>query len=128
MSPEFRPAAPLPSASETLPFTDRGREELPSREIATGAGQGDATTFAQAAAATAVPIQPVAIQDETQPAGAVPLVAADDDLIEKSWVEKAKNIVAETKNDPYEQEREVSKLQASYLFKRYGKEIKTAKD
>lgn len=53
-----------------------------------------------------------------------PLVAADDDLIEKEWVDKAKKIIQETKSDPYAQEKEVSKLQADYVKKRYGKDIK----
>lgn len=57
-----------------------------------------------------------------------PLVAGDDDLIEKEWVEKAKKIVQDTKADPYAQEKEVSKLQADYIKKRYGKEIKLAGD
>lgn len=52
-----------------------------------------------------------------------PVVAADDDLIEKEWVDKAKKIIAETRDDPYKREREVSKLQADYLRKRYGREI-----
>ncbi len=54
---------------------------------------------------------------------AVPLVAADDDLIEKEWVDKAKAIIAETKDNPYQREEEVGKLQADYLRKRYGKEL-----
>lgn len=53
-----------------------------------------------------------------------PLVAADDEVIEKEWVDKAKKIVDQTKDDPYRQEKEVSKLQADYLKKRYGKDIK----
>jgi Txe/YoeB family toxin of Txe-Axe toxin-antitoxin module len=53
-----------------------------------------------------------------------PLVATDEDVIEKEWVDKAKKIVAQTKTDPYTQEKEVSKLQADYIKKRYGKEIK----
>lgn len=52
-----------------------------------------------------------------------PLIANDDDLIEKEWVEKAKRIISETKEDPYRREVEVSKLQADYLRKRYGKEL-----
>jgi hypothetical protein len=52
-----------------------------------------------------------------------PTVAADDDLIEKEWVDKAKKVVAESRDDPYKLEREVSKLQADYLRKRYGREI-----
>ena len=57
-----------------------------------------------------------------------PLAASDEDLIEKEWVDKAKKIVAQTKDDPFSQEKEVSKLQADYLKKRYGKEIKLSSD
>lgn len=57
-----------------------------------------------------------------------PTVAADDEVIEKEWVDKAKKIVSQTKDNPYEQEKEVSKLQADYLKKRYGKDVKLASD
>jgi Txe/YoeB family toxin of Txe-Axe toxin-antitoxin module len=57
-----------------------------------------------------------------------PLVASDEDVIEKEWVDKAKKIVAQTKTDPYTQEKEVSKLQADYIKKRYGKEIKLSSE
>lgn len=66
-----------------------------------------------------VPATPVT-QDATS---ANPTIAADDDLIEKEWVDKAKKIIAETKDDPYRREQEVTKLQADYLRKRYGKEL-----
>lgn len=52
-----------------------------------------------------------------------PAVAGDEDLIEKEWVDKAKKIIAETKDDPYKREKEVGKLQADYLQKRYGKTL-----
>lgn len=53
----------------------------------------------------------------------LPMVASDEDLIEKEWVDKAKKIITQTKDDPYRREQEVSKLQADYLKKRYGKEL-----
>ena len=52
-----------------------------------------------------------------------PIIAADEDLIEKEWVDKAKKIVLSTKDDPYLREQEVSKLQADYIEKRYGRRI-----
>ena len=52
-----------------------------------------------------------------------PIAANDDDLIEKEWVDRAKKIILQTKDDPYRREQEVSKLQADYLRKRYGKEL-----
>ncbi len=55
-----------------------------------------------------------------------PVIADDVDVIEKEWVDKAKKIVSATKEDPYTQEREVSKLQADYLSKRYNKNLKLA--
>lgn len=59
-------------------------------------------------------------------ASSSPLVAADVDLIEKEWVDRAKLIVSKTRDDPHEQENEISKLQAEYIKMRYGREIKTA--
>src|SRR5688572_4414625 len=69
---------------------------------------------------------PVASQSQLQPqdpaqATGAPLIADDVDVIEKEWVDKAKKIVSSTKEDPHVQEKEVSKLQADYLMKRYNK-------
>lgn len=78
-------------------------------------------------AAPAQPFLPSPAQPASptvQPQAGNPLVAADDDLIEKEWVDKAKKIIQQTKSDPYAQEKEVSKLQADYIKKRYGKDVK----
>lgn len=53
-----------------------------------------------------------------------PQVADDVDVIEKEWVDKAKRIVTATKDNPHQQEKEVSRLQADYLMKRYNKKVK----
>ena len=52
-----------------------------------------------------------------------PLVAADEDLIEREWVDKVKNIIALTKDNPYERNRVIAQLQADYLKKRYNKTL-----
>jgi hypothetical protein len=57
------------------------------------------------------------VQDDT------PATANDNELIEKEWVDKAKKVIAETKDDPYRREQEVSRLQADYLLKRYGRKL-----
>ena len=70
------------------------------------------------------PVQPVPNQDDsTVSTDDMPQVAADEDLIEKEWVDKAKQIITETKEDPHLREKEVGKLQADYLKKRYGKDL-----
>lgn len=56
----------------------------------------------------------------------LPALAGDDDLIEKEWVDKAKKIILDTRDDPYRREQEVNRLQTDYLKKRYGKELGTA--
>ncbi len=64
-------------------------------------------------------------QSQSNPiASDMPLIADDVDVIEKEWVDKAKKIVSATKDDPHAQEKEVSKLQADYLQKRYNKQLK----
>lgn len=68
---------------------------------------------------------PTSADDTTivQPVTDPPSVANDDDLIEKEWVDKAKKVIADTKDDPYRREQEVSRLQADYLAKRYGRRL-----
>ena len=56
-----------------------------------------------------------------------PIVANDDGLIEKEWVNKAKAIISNTRNDPYMREEKVNELQVDYLKKRYGEGLDTIK-
>lgn len=86
---------------------------------------GDTATSAQAATAAVLPVPTVAQDDNTATTddAATPLIAADEDLIEKEWVDKAKKIILETKDDPYRREQEVKKIQIDYVKKRYGRDI-----
>jgi hypothetical protein len=68
-------------------------------------------------------VQVVPMPAPTKPVDNNPVLAADDDLIEKAWVEQVKKVVADNRNDPYKLAKEVSQLQSDYLHKRYGREI-----
>lgn len=57
-----------------------------------------------------------------------PASAADDDLIEKEWVDKIKKVIEATKENPYKRELEIGKLQRDYIRKRYGREIGASGD
>jgi Txe/YoeB family toxin of Txe-Axe toxin-antitoxin module len=113
---EQSPTIPTPEAP-----VERRQEVLEQRSDA-----------AIASASPAAPVAPVlpspvvaAPQDDTKSLTTddTPSVANDDDLIEKEWVDKAKKIITQTKDDPYRREQEVEKLQADYLRKRYGREL-----
>jgi hypothetical protein len=72
-----------------------------------------------------IPAAPVqAIPSNTVVNSSNPSTADDVDVIEKEWVDAAKNIVQKTKSDPYQQEQEIEKLQIDYLKKRYGRELR----
>lgn len=120
---EYTPQAP--NIQEVGPNVQYERGE---KTIERAGEQVHQVTTTQQPASTVVqlptPIQ-VSVNDNNSSAATddTPQVAADDDLIEKEWVDKAKKVVAETKDDPYERERAVGKLQVEYLRKRYGKEL-----
>lgn len=57
-----------------------------------------------------------------------PEVAEDIDLIEKAWVQKAKEIVMQTQGDPYSQNKQISSVKIDYIKKRYGKEIRSSEE
>lgn len=55
-----------------------------------------------------------------------PEIADDNDLIEKEWVSKAKEIIEKTKDDPHQQSDVLTLFKADYIKKRYNKTIKTS--
>ena len=128
LSPDFMPPQPPSSPEFTpeygatpeapAPFGERGPEQR--QEAAPPAGPQPIPITLP----TPVPQQSNAPTDGVV-ADDLPAVAGDDDLIEKEWVDKAKKIIAETKDDPRKRELEVNRLQVDYLKKRYGKELGT---
>lgn len=52
----------------------------------------------------------------------------DDSEIDQEWVNKAKDIVEQTKDDPFSQSRELNKAKADYLKTRFNKEFKVVQD
>ena len=87
----------------------------------------EASAIAADAAAAGMPMMPPAtvidLVTAATPASDSPLVAADEDVIEKEWVDKAKKIIGETKDDPFARSNRVNELQKVYLQKRYSKEL-----
>lgn len=57
-----------------------------------------------------------------------PVVAEDNDVLEKEWVDKAKQIVSETRDDPREQTNKFVVMRHDYVKKRYGKEMVVSND
>jgi hypothetical protein len=51
--------------------------------------------------------------------------ASDTDRIEPVWVNRIRDTVARTHDDPYIQSSEMSKIKAEYNLKRFNKQIKT---
>ena len=58
----------------------------------------------------------------------IPPEAEDSDLIEKEWVERAKEIVEHTRDNPYEQQKALSLMKADYMKKRYNRDIKVSEE
>lgn len=122
------PPANASEAVPTLPPLDarfeRGQERV-EQAAEGGARVSDAAAAATAAATpVVVPAQPAPPPTTTaQPSSTTPLVAGDEDLIEKEWVDKAKEIIEQTKDDPHARTQKVNELQRDYLQKRYGKVV-----
>lgn len=137
-----QPFMNLPPRPPEMPSANNqefgGNNSLP--EVYPGSGQNFETSQEQMPApqerlqvpvqtAPSIPLMPD-VPTAPQPAKPVPpqvddtpTVANDDDLIEKEWIEKAKRVLAETKEDPALRETEIKKLQLDYIRKRYGREI-----
>lgn len=67
--------------------------------------------------------QPTDTSSQGTVASSNPTAAKDSDSIEKEWISRIKQVLKDTKDDPYKKEEEVKDLKADYLDKRYGRKI-----
>ena len=142
----MEPKLPTPSRGPELPSVvapaaGETREAFPGSEVHSGSTieqreRGAEAAPAAEASAISLPVlpipvvTPVADDDDAatvtpQASSASPAVANDDELIEREWVDRAKKVITETRDDPYAREQRVSQLQADYLWKRYGRQLKS---
>ncbi|MEI6755957.1 MAG: hypothetical protein WCK80_03035 [bacterium] len=121
-------------AAEQLPNVENNAEKV----VAAPEKAGNKTTPVvistdqQQAASDVAAAEAVSKNDSATDASAtttnvVQNVKDDGDLIEKEWVDKAKQIVEKTRSDPYKQSEELTVMKADYMKKRYGKDIKVDK-
>ena len=117
----------LPATPESLPLEERP-ESLPSKgPEQAGAAINRSPQPSQAAPLTLPPVVVPTQALPTEPpatAAATPTSADDVEIIEKEWVDKARKIVAQTRDDPHRQEQAVEELQRAYLKTRYNKDLK----
>lgn len=128
----YQPSAELPQ-----PQAEAGSLPAPAAQEVTAAAP-EQSTQPMAPPVGQQPLQSVQPMQAAQPAGQMPaqpaapagstatnaLIADDVDLIEKEWVVKAKAIVAQTKDDPYQQNNAMTQVKADYMKKRYNKDLK----
>lgn len=142
----MKPQHEIPSPFEPRPqnaeqVSNRPAEQLPlstnEQQGAIAIEQGSSSSGAAStqAAVQAQATPPPLPQTSAPPSGptpsaglGMPQIADDTDLIEKEWVEKAKDIVAQTNQDPYLQNKELNKIKVEYIKKRYNKDVKIGED
>jgi len=124
----------IPGGVERIPVPSGERTPVPQIERPPESGEiyqdkkQEVDAVQAEVAQIAMPALPAPVLTTTQSISSAvsddsPIVANDDDLIEKEWVDKAKKILSETREDPYKREQEISKLQIEYIRRRYGRQI-----
>lgn len=129
-SPEL---AQPPAAAEQIAGAENSPEAPP---ISSEKSAAERQTSASAAAPPPIiPLpEPPSVAQNTQQNDvsattytAGPTIVDDNDLIEKEWVNKAKQIVERNRDDPYKQSEELTVFKADYMKKHYDKTIKLNK-
>lgn len=139
-SPNFNQPPASPQKHEAYPLSSFENEQISnnetaqerSREVFHDNESHEKSKAPRQATSTTLPDIQTDGNDSTIPTSlpdpTSSTIANDDDVMEKVWVGKSKKIIESTKGDPYQREREVSKLQAEYIQKRYGKTIRLPED
>ncbi len=105
---DISPAAPESAPRPTVPRLNNSNSQVPNFQIGT----------------TLTP-KPTPVASTTSTSD-YPMVADDNDLIEKEWVAKAKKIIEENRVDPHNQSKEMNLFKADYMKKRYNKVIEVS--
>lgn len=118
----------LPPIGDQLPSLSTASQNPISLSNTTNSGHKsqpvlEAPNINSVTANTSVNPQTSQTDAMTTTQNSIPAVAADTDLIEKEWVIKAKQIVHRTKDDPYEQSRQLTIFKAAYIKQRYNRTI-----
>ena len=71
----------------------------------------------QVSGSTLLPQQTALATDDSH------IIADDIDVMEKEWVDRAKKIISLTSDDPYSEAKELTKLKATYMKKRFNKDL-----
>jgi hypothetical protein len=132
---EPTPPTPSPAGGEHLApsndqLTPMEAQAAPAPEAA-AAGQSAAAVPTSAAGLPSLPADPAASAAPIASASATPatpLSAADVDVIEKEWVDKAEDVIKKTAGDPHAEEEAVEAMQVDYLKKRYGRDVNPPQD
>lgn len=118
----------LPAPPELQPDNEAIAESLPARpeQAAKQPPQPALPTVPDDIPVADQPIIAASPQDTPTPIPTDPkAIASDTDHIEREWVDKVKNIVARTQDDPHLQKEQMSRIKAEYIQKRFNKTIKT---
>lgn len=132
-APEKQPTNPEVGAEQSLANKLEAKVAPAAAESSVNgpkADDGAAAAQAQVAAVVtdddqvqaAMPVDPAAANP------AVPLTAADVDVIEPEWVKKAEEAVAAHRDDPRAEEDAVEAVQIEYLKKRYNLDVKSGEE
>lgn len=129
---EFAPTPQVESYEVPPNFASPEREQHTTPERAEQRSAVELAPPPPAMPAPAIPqVQDVSAPIQTPqptPASTNPISANDDDDIEKEWVDRAKQVIIQTKDNPYAREKAIGELQRDYLMKRYGRQVGTSND
>jgi len=119
--PELQPAA-LPEVDEAT--SDNKPERAPARPETSPSKQAAPPISASQVQLPTDYSVAVIPTDDDQTTPATPSVDKGADRIERHWVDSAKKIINQTKDDPYKQKNEMSKFKADYIKQRFNKVVK----
>lgn len=130
MNPNNREGGSAPGF-ENQPFPEAGEGEE-AQEAAPAAPEKDTSAVKAPpialpqdmpdAPAPTLPSDDMADDDSAQTLPSLPTSEGHVDL--RPWVDKTKEVIASTKDDPFTQKREISKVKAEFIKNRFNKVIK----
>ena len=119
-----RPEATPQPGAEQLSATEAGADAAEPVPAGENAPTGNHNAGQPAVSPVATPADQSAPAATQPSATSTPPAAADAEVIEKPWVEKAEHIIEQTKADPQAEEAAEEQLNRDYLKQRFNFDVR----
>ncbi len=112
----------LPTPQSNDMMVDDNNTSSPTKVVNSASEQDNSSQVNRSNSNDVISDSPISVNQDQSIVNQISI--EDNDLIDKEWINRVKNIIEATRGNPYKQSQEINALKAEFILKKYNKVIK----